>query len=219
MAQLTSAEKAQRHAQLLALLVPIHDPARRTARRLCACAADGDDLFQEAVLRAFFHLPTLRDPARFSGWFYAVMLSVHRARSRVSFWRRFLPLDAEPAGQAGGGFSPALAEQTRDRAQRLAKALKTLPAEQREAVVLFEVEGFSLEEIAGMQGASVTAVKTRLHRGRQRLRRQYEELGVEFATEPAPPAAARGQSPEPIPGVPSPALPASGRPTKEVCHG
>src|SRR5262245_8350255 len=96
MAHLSPSEQAERQTRLLALLLPIHDRARRTARRLCACAADGDDLFQEAVLRAFFHLPTLRDEARFGGWFYAVMLSVHRARLRVSFWRRFLPLDAGP---------------------------------------------------------------------------------------------------------------------------
>lgn len=176
-------EQAARQKQLLALLLPIHDRARRTARRLCPCAADGDDLFQEAVLRAFAHLPSLREEARFAGWFYALMLSVHRARHRVSFWRRFLPFelafaDAADATPPQPAWSPSVAEKTRERASRLAQALRRLPPEQREAVVLFEVEGFAILEIAEMQGVSQTAVKTRLRRGRERLRHHYEQLGL-----------------------------------------
>jgi predicted DNA-binding protein YlxM (UPF0122 family) len=48
-------------------------------------------------------------------------------------------------------------------------------------VVLFEIEGFSIEEIAAMQEVSISAVKSRLARGRDRLRRHYEKLG--FAAE------------------------------------
>jgi RNA polymerase sigma-70 factor (ECF subfamily) len=48
---------------------------------------------------------------------------------------------------------------------------------QREAVVLFEVDGYSIEEIAAMQRVSVSAVKSRLVRGRERLRRYYERQG------------------------------------------
>lgn len=226
-AHLGAEEQARRQERLLLLLQPVHDRARRTARRLCACAADGDDLFQEAVLRAFCHLPSLREEGRFAGWFYAVMLSVHRARSRVSFWRRFLPLDAptrraEAVPDGGGGpwersvdLPPALAEEARGRAQRLTLALKALPAEQREAVVLFEVEGFSIEEIAVMQGASVNAVKSRLVRGRKRLRAHYEELGDDFGDEldaaPDRPAAPRPAS--------APAALQLPRRAKEVFHG
>ena len=63
----------------------------------------------------------------------------------------------------------------------MAAALASLPAVQREAIVLFELEHYSIEEIAGLQRASVTAVKTRLSRGRERLRRFYQQLGI---TEP-----------------------------------
>lgn len=222
-AQLSAAEQARRQERLLGLLQPLHDRARRTARRLCASAADGDDLFQEAVLRAFYHLPSLREESRFGGWFYAVMLSVHRARSRVSFWRRFLPLEGagSAAGEPRGGSAwerstdlpPALAEEARGRAQRLALALQQLPAEQREAVVLFEVEGFSIEEIAALQQASVNAVKSRLHRGRQRLRQHYEALGDDFGDEPAAPDPAAASPPDCRPA----ALPLP-RPAKEVFH-
>ena len=78
----------RRWERLLTLLTPIHERAMTTARRLCRSAADGDDLYQEAVVRAHAKLPSLRDEAAFRSWFYAVLLSVHRTRARRAFWRK-----------------------------------------------------------------------------------------------------------------------------------
>jgi RNA polymerase sigma-70 factor (ECF subfamily) len=157
--------------RLMALLAPLHDAARATARRLCRSHADGDDLFQETVLRALGQLATLREPAKFRAWFYAVMLSVHRARHRRRFWHRLFSLDdvtREPsrAGEA----------ERYEGAQRMARALATLAPEAREAIVLFELEGFTLEELAALQRDSIAAVKSRLSRARERLRRHYQKL-------------------------------------------
>jgi RNA polymerase sigma-70 factor (ECF subfamily) len=155
--------------RLLALLAPLHDRARATARRLCRSNADGDDLFHETVLRALDHLDDLRDDLRFRPWFYAVLLNEHRARHRRAFWRRFSPLsalDVEPSSDA--------AVHAADGAQRMARALATLSPEQREAIVLFELDGFTLEEVAALQRGSIPAVKSRLARARARLRRHYE---------------------------------------------
>jgi RNA polymerase sigma-70 factor (ECF subfamily) len=169
------ADDRKRWQLLMTLLAPVYESARATARRLGRSSADGDDLFQEAVLRAFAKLPSLSDQSRFRGWFYAVLLSVHRSRSRRAFWRRFLPLEeaADPPGENG-----AVQEEERRRAERVSRALATLPAVQREAVVLFELERHSVEEIAEMQKVSVSAVKSRLQRGRARLRRWYKRLGA-----------------------------------------
>jgi RNA polymerase sigma-70 factor (ECF subfamily) len=158
-------------SRLLELLAPLHDRARMTARRLCRSNADGDDLFHEAVIRALDRLGELRDEVRFRAWFYSVLLSVHRSRHRRAFWRRFLPLDdgvREPS-------HPAEAEAL-EGADRMARALGTLPPEAREAIVLFELEGFSLDEIAALQRVSLSAVKSRLARGRARLARHYETI-------------------------------------------
>jgi RNA polymerase sigma-70 factor (ECF subfamily) len=174
---MSSAEKRPSDAErLLELLGPFHSQAAAVARRLARSTADGDDLFQETALRALVALPTLRDASRFRSWFFAILLRVHRNRTRRSFWQRFLPLDAqvqdEPAGEDGAAW-----EEERIRARRVARALAVLPPEQREAVVLFELEGFSIEEVAALQQASVPAVKSRLSRGRARLRRIYERWG------------------------------------------
>jgi RNA polymerase sigma-70 factor (ECF subfamily) len=168
---MTANDDATGGARLMELLGPHHDRARQTARRLCRSNADGDDLFQEAVLRAMDRLGELRDPDRFRPWFYAVMLSVHRARHRRSFWRRLLPLDDADREPSHPPEADAL-----DGADRMARALGTLLPEAREAVVLFELEGFSLEEIAVLQRVSLSAVKSRLARARARLVRHYERL-------------------------------------------
>jgi RNA polymerase sigma-70 factor, ECF subfamily len=162
-------------ARLIALLTPIHDQVRGTARRLARDSAEGDDLFREAVLHAYRKLSGLRSPERFRGWFYAVLLSIHRRRSRRTFWRRFLSLESEMArGFEPVGTAEADQAQMYRRAERVSRALAFLPAVQREAVVLFELEGFSLDEIAELQEVSLSAVKSRLQRGRGRLRRFYE---------------------------------------------
>lgn len=176
----------ERWSRLIELLGPIHDDAARTARRLSRTSDDGDDLLQEAVVRAFDRLATLRDPTRFRSWFFAVLLSVHRNRHRRRFWRRFLPLDAvREAGHEPVGADGAREAEIRRRAGRASRALAQLPPEQREAIVLFEMEGYSIVEIAEFQNATLSAVKSRLARGRERLRRTYERLDADVAPTPS----------------------------------
>lgn len=144
---------------------------------MAASRPDGDDLFQEAVLKAVRKLPQLRDRTRFGAWFYAVMLSVHRSRARRSFWKRLVGLESV----AESGIEPASADPSIDeaswRAARLSRAFARLPAVQREAVVLHDLDGYTMENVAEMQGVTVSAVKTRVVRGRARLREHYVRLG------------------------------------------
>ncbi len=159
--------------RLVRLLTPIHKQAVATARRLSRSVHDGDDLYQEAVLRAYHKLNGLRDESRFRSWFFATLLSRHRSRVRRPR-REWLPIEDtlgrrdEPAGEDG-----TLWEEERRRAERAACALGGLEPPQREAIVLHDIEGFSVEEVAEMQGVTLSAVKSRLARGREKLRRFY----------------------------------------------
>ena len=81
---------------------PAHDDVN-CCTSIAESNADGDDVFQEAILRAAAKLGTLRDPAVRS-WMYSVVVSVHRSRCRRAFWTRFLPRDRdtpEPVGDDG----------------------------------------------------------------------------------------------------------------------
>jgi len=179
----SSADTA-RWDRLIRLLTPIHGQAVATARRLCRSNDDGDDLYQDTVLRAFDKLDGLRDESRFRSWFFATLLSRHRSGLR-RFRRTPVPIEdaidhgAEPVGEDGASW-----EEERRRAQRVARALAGLKAVQREAVVLHEIEGFSVEEIAEMQGVTPSAVKSRLTRGRERLRRFYLRDGFRDQSTP-----------------------------------
>jgi RNA polymerase sigma-70 factor (ECF subfamily) len=172
-------ERDARWERLLQLLTPVHGQAMGTARRLYRSATDGDDLYQEAVLRAFQKLPALREDGAFRSWFFAVLITVHRSRSRRGFWRRFLRLDdvlvsgGQPAGDDAMNW-----EEDRQRAERASRALASLPAVQREAVVLHDIEGFTMREVAELQRVTVSAVKTRVTRGRARFARCYQRWGI-----------------------------------------
>lgn len=162
------------------LIEPLHDAALAFARSLCRSRADGDDLFQEALVRALAKLDGLREDAAFRPWFYRVVVSVHRNRCRRPWWRRLVPLGdhdrATPAPRTDDELGAA---------ERARIALAELPAEQREAIVLFELEGWTVDEIAELHAVSASAIKSRLARGRDRLRAIYiERFAVDLTPHP-----------------------------------
>ncbi|HEU0031912.1 MAG TPA: RNA polymerase sigma factor [Kofleriaceae bacterium] len=163
-----------RSLRLRRLITPVHDQALGFARCLCRSRADGDDLFQESLLRAMDKLDDLRDDAAFKRWLYRVIISVHRNRAG-GFWRRLVQLgrgDEEHGATEWAQARPTADEV--DAADRARQALAALSAEQREAIVLFEIEGWQVDEIAAVHGITASAVKSRLARGRERMRAFYE---------------------------------------------
>jgi RNA polymerase sigma-70 factor, ECF subfamily len=166
--------------ELSELLDPIHEDVQLFARRIARSNAEGDDVFQEAVLRAARKLGSLRDRSRFRAWLFRIVVSVHRTRARRAFWRRWISDDAADQPELIGDDGTQWADE-RASARRATAALGTLRAPQREAVVLFELHGYSIDEIAELQATSVSSVKSRLTRGRERLRQFYGDLA-----EPSP---------------------------------
>lgn len=143
-----------------------------------------EEAFQEASLTVLLNLDLLRQPDRFGAWFTGIALNVCR---RVLRERRRERLMASPPSVMGGDVEDdAMAALE---ARRVRGAIGALPAAQREAVLLFYVEGLTQAEVAGQLGIEVGAVKTRLHRARAALRRQLTtpEEAVRM-TEPSAPA-------------------------------
>jgi RNA polymerase sigma-70 factor (ECF subfamily) len=163
---------------LFELLGPIHDDVHVFARRIARSNAEGDDVFQDAVLRAARKLPTLHDRTRFKSWMYSVVVSVHRTRCRRAFWKRLVSRESthDAVGDDGSRW-----EDERASASRVSQALATLEPPQREAIVLFELHGYSIDEIAEIQETSASSVKSRLVRGRERLKRFYAAIAAPAA--------------------------------------
>lgn len=144
-------------------------------RRLLLAAlqntADADDVLQEAFLRAYLNIESLRQPARFRAWVCGIALNLARMWQR-SLVRRPI-LDVEPALWSAVADPRPLPEQTveaREISGRLVAALADLPPAERDVLLLVYRDGLSHQETATQLGVSSGAVKVRVHRGRRRLR-------------------------------------------------
>lgn len=153
--------------------------AYRLAWSLLRDAEDARDLSQEAFLRVYQSAGRFRGDARFSTWFYRILVNLcldHRRRRR--WWQRAVAQDPDedqvalverqPAHEPDPG-QRASQEQTMT---RLWTAVHRLAPQQRAAVVLSVQEQLSTAEIAAVLQCSEPTVRVHLHRAVQALRRK-----------------------------------------------
>lgn len=141
-------------------------------RRRVRDDATAEDLTQETLLKVYRSRATLRDGQRLEAWLYRI------ARTTViDYYRRKRPteelpaaLAAEPDGEKEdiAAFRQAVMATTR-------RYLDELPAAYREPVRLAELEGLPLAKIALRSGLSLTAVKSRVQRGRAMLKKKLQD--------------------------------------------
>ena len=138
-------------------------------------AGAAEDVAQETFVRAWRALGRFRGESTFKTWLYRIATNVARThldrrgrRARIA--DRSLDDEAEPL-QAGDVPSPAPdAETALVRREAIDRALSELPDELRQALVLRDVEGLDYKEIAGVTGAPIGTVESRIFRARRRLR-------------------------------------------------
>ena len=138
---------------------------------------DAADATQDTYVKAWRGLAGFRGEASFTTWLYRVAtnaaISRHRQRARRSE-RESLDLELHTAETASPADAESAASTRLDLAE-LESALARLPEHHRMAVVLRDVYGFSIEEIASRLGVSSTAAKVRVHRARKALKDQLFE--------------------------------------------
>ncbi len=155
-------------------LIAEHLPlVRRFARAFAATETDADDLAQEALIKVYRSIRLFRYQSAFSTWLYAIARNVFldMAKSRAGRDRtREETLGAEHAEKIPSEVATdAHLDQEQER-QRVWSALRCLPIEFRTALVLFDLEGRSYDEVAAIEGVPVGTVKSRLSRGRAQLK-------------------------------------------------
>ncbi len=127
----------------------------------------------ERVARAYsaVELPMLRDPSKFANWLYRITTTTALAQLRR---RRFTVSLDSPGLDEPRSAEPTLTESAEraDKAREVREALAVLPEPDRLAVILHYVDGYSHEEIGSILGTSVSAVKSRVHRARRRVREE-----------------------------------------------
>ena len=169
----------RRDPDAFAELVTTYGPRiLRLAQRITRNHEDAEEVFQDSFVSSFRHMDTFRGDSRFYTWLarIAVNQSLMKLRRRRLCEFHF----DDPVSGGDSPFYVEIADDTPNPEQRhsqeelrriLASAMSELPMTFREVLRLRELEEYSTEETARMLRLSVTTVKSRAHRGRQRLRR------------------------------------------------
>jgi RNA polymerase sigma-70 factor (ECF subfamily) len=155
------------HAAFMELVERYSPKLRYFVRKLLASADGADDAMQDIWLDVFRHLPRLNDPQAFVAWLYRVARD--RAYGRIRKTRRYEQLldestVAEVVADEADDFSA-------EDAAQIHAALDRLPDEQREVLVLRFLEDMSYDQIAQVVGCQLGTVRSRIHYGKQALRR------------------------------------------------
>jgi RNA polymerase sigma factor (sigma-70 family) len=151
-------------------LVDRHQQAvRMFLRRLLGNEPDADDMAQETFLAAWTHARSFRGEASVRSWLCGI--AWRKAKSAQRSWARRRSHDAEHHERLSPG--DAVGAPMEDRLA-IKRALLALPLEQRAAVTLCLVCGFSHSETAQILGAALGTVKSHVLRGRERLRAAME---------------------------------------------
>ncbi|MBL4679524.1 MAG: sigma-70 family RNA polymerase sigma factor [Pseudomonadales bacterium] len=139
----------------------------RYAYWLCGEKATSEDLVQETYLRAWRFLGSLKDEKSAKSWLTTILRRENARRfERKQLEYSDVELDTLPSEREDFDTRPEILA--------LRNALRLLPVKYREPLVLQVLEGFNLQEIAGIFDIPRNTVATRLHRARQKLRKQLE---------------------------------------------
>jgi RNA polymerase sigma-70 factor (ECF subfamily) len=161
-----------------ARLVRTHGPAMRRFARALTDEASADDVLQEAMIDAYRGAAGFRGDASVRSWLFT--LARNRAfHHRVAAKKREVPDTPllELGLEAGFGAEPEKLADRVEQRDALTRALAKLAEEEREILILRDVEGLSGEEAATVLGLEIPAMKSRLHRARLRLMTALREIG------------------------------------------
>lgn len=165
------ATDTERQQAFLQLLEPELHALSRFCRSMCRDEMDAEDLASETVLRAWQHFERIESPKAFLSFLFTVAVREYRHdRERRSIWTAIGSLTEWEL--VGRDEQPDAASDV----HYLHLGLGKLPAKYREAIVLAEIVGLKLEEVAEVQECSLSAVKARVSRGKRKLAKL---LGVE----------------------------------------
>ncbi len=155
------------------LMIETQERVLGVAWRLLGSREDARDAAQEVYLRVFRHLGRFRPEHDFRGWLYRITVNVCRDAARR---RRRAPVASGTDSDPG---EPAAAEENllgAERWHRLLEALATLPAKERAALVLRDLEGLTSEQVARALGSRPATVRGQIASARVKIRRFCVDL-------------------------------------------
>ncbi len=165
-------------------LVRAYEPqGLRLALGMVGNMDDARDALQDAFVKAYQALDRFDTNRAFGPWFFQILRNQCRdlLRSRKARFRVEVVDDGLLGGRADHTPQSSRRERERSEARRLLwKALERLPDEQREILVLKELQGFRYQEIAGILEVPEGTVASRLFHARKALKGALDEMGAEY---------------------------------------
>lgn len=146
----------------LALYKPVHQPFERFCKARSYGQMHFKDLMQETLLIAYTKFDQLQEPDKFLYYLFGIAIRV------LSNQRKKIQYAALSEINMTTSITQPAAD-THAETEELYKALAILPIEQRESLILFEIVGFSVKEIATLQQKTEEAIRQQLSRGRKKL--------------------------------------------------
>jgi RNA polymerase sigma-70 factor, ECF subfamily len=164
-----------RNARFSALLKPVFADCQRFAYHLTLNEPDAQDILSQAIVSALENLHQLKNDGAFKTWIFRIINNHFRMLIRGRK-REPEPIDPEilpRQKQDGDDFV-----ERDERKQVLQRALSKLSPDQRQALVLFEVDGLSIRETSEVLGKSEVAIRVTLSRARERLKTLLTAEGI-----------------------------------------
>lgn len=145
--------------------------------RMCGNHEDAQDCLQEAMLRVFRAISGFKGQSSFSTWLYRVTMNTCLDELRKKKNKQSASLDS----LLETGWAPVDAEDTpekhavvSERKAEIRKVIRELPDDMRSAIVLRDIQGFSYDEISKILNINVGTIKSRISRGREKLREKFQ---------------------------------------------
>ena len=161
-------------------VMPVRGPLYLHALRMCHNHADAEDLVQDTMVKAFSNFDSFLPGSNFKAWLYRIQMNTYintyrRRRRRPVQCSTDTITDQELAAQAQRTSTRHVSAEDQALAAlpdtEIMAAMQSLPEQFRAVVYYADVEGFRYREIADIMGTPHGTVMSRLHRGRQHLRR------------------------------------------------
>ena len=154
------------------LLEKEYERAHMFCRKLMNHREKGDDLCQDALVVALSKFDQLRDHTSFMPWLYQIILNRIKSSYRKNKIRSYIP------------FTPEIAEQVPvndtsgqiNARYKLNRLFNSLTSDERSLVILYELEGWPLEELSRLFNQTENNLRVRLSRARQKMRQALKQI-------------------------------------------
>ncbi len=167
-------------------LMEIHEKRMyAVALRMCGNREDAQDCLQEAMLRVYRAISNFKGQSSFGTWVYRITMNTCLDELRRKKNKQNTSLDNmldqgwAPTDESS---SPEKKVMQNEMRQSIANSIRDLPEDMRSAIIMRDVHGYSYDEIADMLNVNVGTIKSRISRGREKLREKLSNFSELFGT-------------------------------------